>query len=132
MSTRALALVVGLFISAAAPVVAGFGRKCQHCGCESGVSRRCVLKCEKKKVPETKYSTECEEFCVPNASTQCTQCPADTCGHSKKTFWYLPTSASLFVRTKLVKKTEDKEQLIYTWVLETLCEECQMKANAPR
>ncbi len=39
---------------------------CAHCGCQTGLTKVCQVTCEMKKFPKTVYSTECEDFCVPN------------------------------------------------------------------
>lgn len=41
----------------------------------------------------------------------------------------MPTRATMFTRTKLMKKTITKEVPTYKWVVEDLCQHCE--ANCP-
>jgi hypothetical protein len=82
--------------------------------------------CETKKVPKITYDCECEEFCVPGPSQCCTVC--DECGHQRKV--YTPTCGKLRSRTKMVKHETFEEQVVYKWVVESVCCSCAQTAGA--
>ena len=107
------------------------GEGCKHCGCKSGVQKVCRLTVETKKVPEVKYSYECEDFCVPGPSKQtgCT-CERDCKGCEKCKPIMAPQCAEVYTRTKLVKKTTEKEEKVYKWVVETVCAPCASRCQA--
>ncbi|MFO0897804.1 MAG: hypothetical protein U0836_10315 [Pirellulales bacterium] len=84
---------------------------CNHCGNKCKVKKVCRLECTEKEVKETKYTCECEDFCVPGKSKKC-GCT------------YTPTCGCVYTRKKLVKKEETKKVPSTKCVVEYLCESC--------
>jgi hypothetical protein len=125
---RSLITVAGILATAFCCPWALAGDCCQHCGCNSGIRKVCRLTCEVKKVPETTYSCECEDFCVPGRSLKCgSVCETDCngCEHCKPN--WVPQCASVYTRSTLKKTTVDKEKKVYKWVVEYVCDNCSGK-----
>jgi hypothetical protein len=100
---------------------AGEHHGCQRCGCACQVTKVCQLTCETKKVPETKFSMECEDFCVTGPTKKC-NCQGQGCPHCRPTG--APDWASMFTRKKLMKTVTEKEIKVYKWVVVDLCAQC--------
>lgn len=101
------------------------GDCCQRCGCQACVKKVCVLKVETKKVPHVTYGCECEDFCVAGPSKKCgtiTEIDENGCEKCKPN--WIPQCAKVYTRTKLVKKTTEKEEKVYKWVVEYVCDTC--------
>jgi hypothetical protein len=112
---------------------AAAGECCQHCGCQSGVRKVCRLTCEIKQVPETKYSCECEDFCVPGPAARCGHvCEADCNGCEQCKPNWVPQCASVYTRTKIKKTTIDSDKKVYKWVVEYVCDNCSGKCADTR
>ena len=93
------------------------GECCRHCGCETCVRKVCHVVEETKKVPVTKYTYACEDFCMPGPSKRegCT-CEVDCKGCERCKPNYVPQCAKVYTRTKLVKTTVDKtKKFIAGW-----------------
>ncbi len=119
-----------------ATAVAG-GAMCSRCGCNTSCRKVCRLKCEERKITETIWSSESEEFCEPGLSRRvCKHCstlesdapkPECQCRLKVPFVWWewLPfKSPTIHERHKLMKKTVTKTIPSYRWVIEDLCEEC--------
>jgi hypothetical protein len=100
------------------------------------------LVCEDKKVDVICWGALCEEFCIPchgrkgceHCEMVCGECDCDPetpTSKPKRFIWsdWMPTRATMFTRTKLMKKTITKEVPTYKWVVEDLCPHCE--ANCP-
>jgi len=98
---------------------------CDHCGCRTSCRKVCRVVCEVQKVPKVVYDCECEEFCLPGPSVRTTEC--DECGH--KHHVYTPTCGKLQTRTKMIKRTEFEEKVVYKWVVENVCCDCGDKSK---
>jgi hypothetical protein len=98
--------------------------------------------CEDKKVDVICWGAKCEEFCVPCHGKRCEEhceivcaecdCDPDTPTSKPKRFiWteWLPTKATMYTRTKLMKKTITKTVPTYKWVVEELCPHCQARCE---
>jgi hypothetical protein len=99
---------------------------CDHCGCQSDCHKICRVVCETKKVPKIEYDCECEDFCVPGPSCRTTVC--DECGNKKHV--YTPGCGEVRTRTKLVKKETMEEKVVYKWVVQTVCGNCESRCVA--
>ncbi len=112
--------------------------ECHRCGAHSACQRCCRLVVEEKKVTVTCWGIKDEEFCIGAPSCEkCEKC--ETVCNCKpddkgvktgpKTWswkiWEPSTSAYLFTKHKLMKRTETKTVPSYKWVVEDLCSECQ-------
>src|SRR5262245_16937044 len=114
-------LVFGLLLTAVTAVAVAY--HCSSCGRECCPRKVCVLKCETKKVPQTVYTFECEDICVPGRSKKCGEtCDIDECGSEKKKTNWIPQCAEVVTRKKLVKKTIEKEETVYKWAVESVCD----------
>jgi hypothetical protein len=119
---------VALFFAILSTWFAFAGDCCHHCGCQSNVRKVCRLTCDVKKVPETKYWVECEDFCMPCPAKKCgwtTELDCDGCEVCKPN--WVPQGAKVYSRTTLRKSTTDKEQKVYKWVVEYVCDQCAGK-----
>lgn len=103
------------------------GGHCSHCGRAACAHKVCRVVCEMKEVKETKYSIECEDFCVPGKSRchtkSCTHCGGKSCEHCQ-----IPTCGPVRTRNKLVKTEVTKKVPTYKCVVVDLCPQC---AGAP-
>ena len=115
---------------------------CAHCGHSCPCQKVCRLVCEDKKIEVVCWGALCEEFCVPchgkkgceHCEMVCSECDCDPetpTSKPKRFIWsdWMPTRATMFTRTKLMKKTITKEVPTYKWVVEDLCQHCE--ANCP-
>lgn len=115
---------------------------CAHCGGTDGCRKVCRLVCETKKITTVCWGCKAEDFCVPGPSSVCMRhvdcvCGDDTdpkapCSQPKKfpwTEWIPASSAKVYTRTKLMKRTITKTVPSFKWVVEELCEQCE--ANCP-
>lgn len=131
-------VVVGLITSRAR---AGNGC-CAHCGCSKGCQRICRLVCENKKVTTTCWGCQSEDFCIPDRSLPDGQHCELVCDDNdpkapstqpKKFIWteWLPSSAKIHTKKKLMKRTVTKSIPSYKWVTEDLCPQCAANIQAP-
>jgi hypothetical protein len=130
-----LLVVYALVFIVSATAAAGAHDCCDHCGCHSNCRNVCRVIRETKMVPETTYSCECEDFCVPGRSVRCgTRCECDTdceCPeHCHGVPNYVPGCATVRTRKKLVKHVVCKPVQSYRWVVEYLCEGCACECQA--
>ena len=118
-------------------------RCCAHCGCKEQVTKVCRIVREDKKITTTCWGVQEEEFCIGDPScpdqehceTVCKKNPDDkldakVCSSNKALKWtsWIPGScATVFTKSKLMKKTVTKSVPSYKWVLEDVCAAC--KAN---
>ena len=105
---------------------------CGHCGRMCTPQKVCRIVQEKKKVPKTTYSWECEEFCIPGHSEKVgchEECREGHCWPEclriKKVWDWRPCCGEVKTRVKLVKKTVDEEKMVPKCVVETICPHCQ-------
>ena len=97
---------------------------CEQCGAE-GCRKICRVVCEKKKTPHTTFSCECEDFCIADRSCKCGyRCEVDCDGYARKVPNFVPTTARMRTKMKLVKKVEEKETVHYKWEVVYLCDRC--------
>jgi hypothetical protein len=136
-----LILATALLLSLASLVYA-HEHCCAHCGRGGSCQKVCRLVCEDKKVEIICWGCLCEDFCIPchgkpgceHCEMVCGECDCDPeTPHAKpkKFVWteWMPTRATMFTRTKLMKKTITKTVPSYKWVVEDLCPHCE--ANCP-
>jgi hypothetical protein len=117
-----------------------YAQQCQCCGCKTDSAKVCRLVCEEKKVEVVCWGCQSEDFCVPGPACPkaqhcekvCANCSQDVKQNSvesksKKFTWteWLPVSASLYTKKKLMKQTITKKVPSYKWVVEDLCSTCQ-------
>lgn len=115
---------------------------CSHCGQTGSCQKICRLVCEDKKVEVICWGYQCEDFCVPchgkrgceHCDMVCEECSPNADGvHSKpkRFIWFdwTPTKATMYTRTKLMKKITSKKVPTYKWVVEDLCENCEANAT---
>ncbi|HAC89724.1 MAG TPA: hypothetical protein DCF63_03705 [Planctomycetaceae bacterium] len=140
MKSLALSLLGLLFLSVIVWPSGCFGQQCQCCGGMSGCTKVCRLVCEEKKIDVVCWGCQSEEFCVPgpaclkcqDCEIVCADCSTDTkqnpvSSKPRKFVWseWIPGSASLFTKKKLMKQTITKKVPSYKWVIEDLCSTCQ-------
>lgn len=118
-----------------------------HCCTQCGVANPCYQVCraipDQKKVPIVCWGLKSEDFCVPGPSCKvCQQCelacepgddPQAPCTHTKNFVWNIwsPSERSrIYTRHKLMKKTVTKTVPSWKWVIEDLCEQCALQAQA--
>ena len=138
MALRSLlaASAVSIYVAFPNAAMAGDGC-CSRCGCSANRCRKtCRLVQEDRKITNTCWGMECEDFCVPGPSTpDCRQCdtvcnsvPGDkVCSQPKRLVWtsWIPGCGSeIFTKRKLMKKTVTKTVPSFKWVVEDLCAEC--------
>jgi hypothetical protein len=119
---------------------------CAECGCET-CQKTCRLVEEEKKVEIICWGKKCEDFCVPCKSERgCKNCEmvCDACGDKgcegicvepKRYVWYdwIPgCGAQIYTRHKLMRGVTTKKVPGFKWVVEDLCPECVLKAEAMR
>lgn len=130
----ALTLMLGIPTSYAVA-----GPLCTRCGQVEGCHKTCRLVKETKKVQVTCWSCQNEDFCIPYRSTRdCKNCdvvcddPPDAqgiCSTPKKFTWWdwIPgCGAHVHTKKKLMKRTVTKTIPSYKWVVEDLCDKCQV------
>ena len=113
---------------------------CAHCGCLQGCQKVCRLVCEQKKITTTCWGSKCEDFCIPGPSksgckhceTVCEECsdPKSPCVQPKRLIWteWIPSSsAKVYTKKKLMKRTVTTTVPSYKWVVEDLCPHCEGK-----
>lgn len=113
---------------------------CEHCGCQSSCRKVCRLVREEKQVEVDCWGCKCEPFCVPGPSQQgckhcqsvCAECERDRRlphAEPKRFVWFdwLPGGASIYTRTKLMRKTVRVTVPSYKWVIEDMCVDCTSK-----
>lgn len=119
---------------------------CNHCKAKAHCTKLCHLVCEEKNIEVTCWGCEREEFCVPAPSTpKCEHCKEVKCNcpeglrpkvtSQPKVFtWmsWLPGSASVFTKKKLMKRTTTEKIPTHKWVVEDLCPECKQKISAAK
>ena len=120
-------------------------RCCVHCGCQQQVKKVCRIEKVDKKITVTCWGAQDEEFLIGDPSTPdkehcetvCTKNSEDklddkVCASPKAlkwTSWIPGNCATVFTKTKLMKKTVTKTVPSYKWVIEDVCAQC--KANPP-
>lgn len=118
---------------------------CAHCGCAQ-CCKTCRVVCEEKQVEVVCWGAKCEDFCVPGKSCEkCKHCKCvcGDCGNpcdctvptgAPKPFvwrdWVPAHCATIFTRTKLMKKTITVTVPSYKWVVEDLCPGCSEQCGA--
>jgi hypothetical protein len=142
-STQLVLVSLALLVSGASRVQAD-DDCCDHCGNHGHCRRVCRLVYEEKKVEVTCWGCKCEDFCVPCKSTPgCEHCE-EVCGEcdrsdpkapyskAKDFVWrdWMPGSAQMYTKKKLMKKTITKKVPGFKWVVEDLCEPCQTAGAA--
>ncbi len=118
---------------------------CVHCGREENCQKVCRLVCEDKKITTTCWGFKSEDFCVPGPSqrgcthceTVCDECPGPKgpCVQPQKLVWteWMPgSSAKVYTKKKLMKRTVTKTVPSYRWVVEDVCSQCQLESAARR
>lgn len=98
---------------------------CSNCGC-CQLQKVCRRVPDVKKVTETKFVAECEEFCVPGKSRCEEQVVADASapGGQRCETVTVPTCGRVYTRTKLKKVTTTTEKMTYKCVVDTVCSQC--------
>jgi hypothetical protein len=96
---------------------------CPQCGCHS-VKKVCKLVPTVEKVPETKYSAKCEDFCVPGPSCLLgTKVTKDCDGCHREKIWK-PSCGCVRTRSVMIKEVVMKEKPGFKCVVETVCCKC--------
>lgn len=99
------------------------GPKCKHCG-QPATCKVCRAVAEKKKVSDTVFSCECEDFCVPGRSQVTCEEAVDDDGCVTSKIQWIPTAGQMRQRKKLVKSTESREETQWKLVVEHVCANC--------
>ncbi len=97
--------------------------KCKYCE-QIATCKVCRAVPEKKKVSETVFSCECEDFCIPGRSQVQCQESIDENGCVQTEREWIPTAARMSQRKKLVKTTETNEVTQWKLVVEHVCPNC--------
>jgi hypothetical protein len=112
---------------------------CARCGGSGPCQKVCRLVTEEKTVQITCWGCKCEEFCLPGPSKPgCEHCQlvcgtCDKCrdGNSVQAqpmpfVWtnWIPGTAQIHTRKKLMKKIATKKVPSHKWVVEDLCDQC--------
>jgi hypothetical protein len=139
--------IVSLVIAslAAGWAIAG-DRHCAHCGGSGPCQKVCRLVSEEKSVSITCWGCKCEDFCLPGPSKPgCEHCEM-VCGTCDKCrdrnsvqaqpmpfVWknWIPGTAKVHTKTKLMKKTITKKVPSHKWVVEDLCDNCAKHTKSP-
>jgi hypothetical protein len=116
-------------------------RCCVHCGCQQQVTKVCRIVKVDKKITVTCWGAQDEEFLIGDPSTPgqehcetvCTKDREDklddkVCSEPKAlkwTSWIPGKCATVFTKTKLMKKTVTKTIPSYKWVIEDVCAQCK-------
>lgn len=139
--TLACLLAMASLLVSSRAAVAG----CAHCGNPHGCQKICRLVTEEKKISITCWGYTCEEVCLPGPS--CLKCEHNECVcerceqpeddkkketyFSKPKVWtwteWCPSTAQVYTKKKLGKKTVTKKVPSYKWVVEDLCPACEAK-----
>lgn len=134
-------VATALFASVMQAVASGLCL-CAHCGCNATCQKVCRLVCEEKKVELIRFGCQCEHFCVPGPSKPgCQHCEClpgsqdQTCdcktpvAAPEKFLWteWIPGCASIFTKKKLMRKAETVTVKSYKWVVEDVCQQCDLK-----
>jgi hypothetical protein len=138
--------VLPLAVAVAVCIVgrANAGGHCVRCGRDEACQKVCRLVVEEKKVDVVCWGTKCEDFCVPgpskpgcrNCELVCETSDASCTGPhtaTKKfvsTEW-IPGSAAVHTKKKLMKKTVTKKVPSHKWVVENLYSQCEANAVGP-
>jgi hypothetical protein len=139
---------VTLFVIAtfAAGIAIADGGHCARCGSSGPCQRVCRLVTEEKAVQITCFGCKCEEFCLPGTSKPgCEHCElvcgtCDKCREPdavyaapKRFVWtqWVPSSAKINTKKKLMKKTITKKVPSHRWVVEELCDHCAQYSQTP-
>jgi hypothetical protein len=101
---------------------------CVYCGAPA-TCRVCRLVCEKKKVPETVFSCECEDFCVPGRSQIECETEIDENGCEQHKIVWIPVAKEIRARKVLKKSTQEQEKTIRKLVVQKVCEDCACNPN---
>jgi hypothetical protein len=135
-----LATLASMFaMSAVGSVAVGHEHRCSRCGTQCACRKVCRLVREERTITVTCWGIQDEEFCVNGPSClRCEKCEnvcscskdekgAPVRSGSKPFVWKIwdPTSAKIFTKKKLMKKTETKKVPSFKWVIEDLCPECR-------
>jgi hypothetical protein len=118
---------------------------CAHCGCGGPCRKVCRLVSEEKTVSIPCWGCKCEDVCLPGPSKPgCEHCElvcgtCEECGGSavrskpQPFVWndWIPGSAKVHTKKKLMKKNVTKKVPSYKWIVEDLCEKCADKVTAP-
>ncbi|WP_437188098.1 hypothetical protein SH668x_001527 [Planctomicrobium sp. SH668] len=97
-------------------------RTCGQCGTEL-TSKRCQVITETKMVPKDTYSVNTGEICLPeHGFCQGRNSSVENCTGDGSQL--LAQSASIYQTTTLVKKTEEKPETKYKWVVVNECPRC--------
>jgi hypothetical protein len=137
---RYLVCVISLVMPtfAARWAMAGDGH-CAHCGASGRCRKVCRLVVEDKSVSITCWGCICEDLCLPGPSKPgCEHCKmlCHTCeacrdgspvrAEPKRFVWtnWIPGSAKVHTKTKLMKKTVTQKVPVHRWIVEDLCSQC--------
>lgn len=97
--------------------------KCKYCD-QIATCKVCRAVSEKKKINDTVFSCECEDFCIQGRSqVQCNE-TVDESGCVQSEREWIPTAARMAQRKKLVKSTETREVTQWKLVVEHVCPNC--------
>ncbi len=117
---------------------------CHHCGLTKTCTKVCRLVVDEKSVEVVCWGCEREDFCVPGPSTsKCSKCSRIECdclaglnkkviSKPKKFVWteWLPGTATIRTKKKLMKRTTTKKIPSYKWVTEQVCDQCARQLDA--
>lgn len=133
MFSKTFAPAVGLLVATSTLVAfSGHGHHRHHqpvCSCCEACPATCQVKVcrvkeEVSKVAKTKFSCECEDFCIPGKSTYCgTECDCSSGCNKCKKIWK-PGCGQVRTRLVLKKSTEEEEVVKYTWEVVDACSDC--------
>jgi hypothetical protein len=141
MQAKLCGAIAAVFLSAGVVSEAAAGDGCcAHCRRPGPCQKVCRLVCEEKKVEVVCWGCKAEDFCLtgPNKAgcrhteEVCAECgESGICTAPRKFIWteWIPCTAKIFTRKKLMKKVEVQKTPSFKWVIEELCVECE--ANCP-
>jgi hypothetical protein len=113
---------------------------CAHCGCVTECHKTCRLVTEEKKVEVVCWGCKSEDFCVGcHSEPGCMHCEevCGACDFPKGTgqicvkphafVWreWIPGTARIHTKKKLMKKSITKKVPSHKWVVEDLCPTCR-------
>ena len=107
------------------------------------LSKSLPSRLRRQKITTTCWGFKSEDFCVPGPSQRgCTHCetvcdeclgPKGPCVQPQKLVWteWMPGStAKVYTKKKLMKRTVTKTVPSYRWVVEDVCSQCQTESAA--
>jgi hypothetical protein len=137
-------MLVAAVLSSAVNAVSACDLCCARCGVAEAHTKVCRLVSVEKKLTETCWSCETEDFCLPGPSKPtCRHCDIacedpTTPGHCGHGYWHkyfmwsewAPCGCGrVATKKKLMRRTVTKTVSSYKWVVEDLCADCEAECD---